>query len=353
MPNPNAKPAGGITDDGSFGTHGQTAKEEQAEIADLIGNGPAGDVVEEEGEEENAEETETGSEEEPSVDEGESSTEEDQETVETGGEEQEEEPEVKEEKKEVKKPKEDPLISELERLSTFISEDEKSLLGKQDISVEKPEEKGGEKEEKKEEKKEIPKESSFDTFVKDVLTPKPLEGQEFVKADDFKGSLEPEDVQKINSAFNNVIQVAVQEGRKQAIRDGMEVFPKVLSNQIRRMIAANDFWRDNSDIRKLCNAHPKLRTYVNRVATDIQTKNPDATLSEIFDKTAMEVRKVLGKERMSQFEGGEVDSSRRKKPAFASKPTRSGHRKPTEKAKVPEEAEEIQELIEWSDKFGM
>lgn len=335
-------------DDDLISPEGPSKEEEQAEIADLISvEAPAGDVIDEE-EPDEKEEKEEKVEEEP-----EKKVEtEDKEEVEEKTEEKkdEEEEEDKEEKDK------DPLFDEVQRLSSQLAEDDLSLLGKQDYKPKEDKKDEKEGEEKKDTEPEPKKKDSFDTFVEDIVSAPVAQKVEFVKKDTFGEIFDEKEVAVFNEVINNAVASAVQAARKQAIRDGIETFPKVLDRRFKSLIAANDFWRGNPDIKRMCDKYPDFRKYISRLVRDTEKSNPNYTLYQIFDTTAKEVRRVLGKDRMAKFqeENEEVDSDKdgKKGPAFASKPNRSARGKPEKKAEVPQEEEseaaQIQELIEYS-----
>jgi hypothetical protein len=262
--------------------------------------------------------------------------------------------EVKEEEEKEEEKDEDKLFSEIERLSGLLAKEEESLMSKgKDF---KPEDKKVE-DKKEEEKEEVLDEEKAEEKVVDedrlaidkaVDSKEPYQDQQFLKPDAFEGVMESEEVSKLNKAINTAVKLAINSSRKQALYDGMEVFPNIIDKRVRTLIAVQEFWRENSDIKNLCTQHPKFRNYVSRLADEIQAKNNSYTLEEIFDETAKEVRRVLGEERMKKFESDSVDSRvKAKRPALASKPTHSGHRKPTKSAKVPSDLDDIKELIEF------
>lgn len=325
-----------------FGAREVSPEEEKREISELIN--PTGPInVQDDGEKEEEEKEEKKGEEKEEKEKEAKKEEEKEEEKEEKEEKKEEEKEEEEEEGKEDKEEEDKTLKELDRLAGLLGKDEKGEKKEEDKEKKKPEEKEEEKEEEK-------KGDSFDDFVKGVLTHPDFKEQEFVKAEDFQDTLGVSEVAKLNEIVNKAVVTAITESRKQALKDGMEVFPRSLDGRMRGLISANNFWRDNPDIGLLCKKYPNFRNLVSRTSDDIQKRNPKYTLDQVFEKTAKEVRGTLGEERMKKFSSVEADSSgngKKEKVSFAKKPTNANVRA-KKTVEAPTEQDEINELIEFS-----
>lgn len=288
------------------------------------------DIKPEEEEEEKVEEEEVKEEE--AEEETKEEVKEEEEKVEEKEEEKAEE--EKEEKEEEEK--EDPLLAELGRLT--------DLIAKSERAPEKPKAEEKVEEEKKEEKKEEPESE----LMKDLRTPVDIQETEYFKPEMFKESLDEDEVKVLNTVMNQVVEKVRTDTRRQTLQDAMKIFPSMMDYKVQGYVAAQQFWQNNRDLKQMCDKHPKVQTYVEYRATEIQRQNPNWTLGQVYQETEKEVRDLL-KDRLSKFKGDQADSSEtEKKPALSRKPG-AGRKAVSQKATKPtDEQAEILELIEFS-----
>jgi hypothetical protein len=250
-----------------------------------------------------------------------------------------------EEKGEVEeKEEEDPLLTELGRLTDLIAKAEKG------VPTEKPEEKKEEKEEeeKKEEKPAATEEQS--KLMEDLRTPVDTQQVEYFNKDMFKESLEEGEVKSMNEVMNKVVEKVRTDTRRQTLQDAMKIFPSMIDYKVQGYMAAQQFWQNNRDLKQLTDNHPKVKSYVEYRATEIQRMNPNWTLGQVYQETEKEVRDLL-KDRLTKFRGEEEESTESgKRPALSRKPG-AGRKAPVKKPVKPDsEQAEILEMIEFLEK---
>ena len=242
---------------------------------------------------------------------------------------------VEEEEEEEKEEELDPLLAELGRLTDLISQTERAPV--------KPK-----VEEKKEEKKEEEKKEPQSDLMRDLRTPVDTAPVTFFKPEDFKDSLDSKEVGILNNVINQVVEKVRAETRRQTLQDAMKIFPSMMDYKVQGYIAAQQFWQNNGDLKKLCDKYPKVQQYVEYRATEVQRQNPNWTLGQVYQETEKEVRELL-KDRLSKFQGeGTEPTGTGKKPALPRKPG-AGRKTVTQKvAKPTDEQAEILELIEFT-----
>lgn len=348
----------GLPEDTSFDPKGQPQNEVQDEIADLM------DIKGEEGDEEPSpfEEGKSSKGERIDANEvGEKETlkkekdlpEKKEEGKKKEGDEGKEEPGEPSEEDDKDPLKDDTVFQEMRKVAGMLGEDKPGdILSDTEEGTPSEEEK---EKEGKEETKKVKDDTTFNKFVEDVLS-SPIEKEvEVFRAEDYE-EFTDETVQKMNKTINALRQNMMKELRKIALRDGMQVFPKVLEGRTKALIAAGSFWDTNKDIKKMCSVYPEFKTYIGRAAQDLKNKNPKWSIDKIFNETAKEVRTVLG-DRLKHFqEKGEVADSGgngKTKPAFARKPSRTAKRTTDNSAlDKDDQRQQIKELLDFSADYG-
>ncbi len=223
------------------------------------------------------------------------------------------------EEKEEKVEEVDPLLIELVKMSETISNFEKG------IQVEPP--KKDEKEEGKVEKAPAEEKELVDL----IKTPVNTEDIVYLKPEDFKESLNAEEVTILNTTVNKAVAEARASATQQAIQSAMKIFPAMIDYKIQGFMAATEFMNINPDIKKMADQVPQIKSFIQTKAAQIQKANPNKTLVEVYKQTEKEVRQIIGEERLAKFKtaAGSDPSKIGGKPALPRKP--GGGKKPVKK----------------------
>ena len=213
--------------------------------------------------------------------------------------EEKEEDEKEVEKEEKEKEDDDPLLKELSRLSTLATGHEAELQVK-------PEE---EKEEKEVEK-ELKKEEKVDT-ISDFLKPVEIKDVNFIEKDTMGDTFDEKDVGVMNKVLNTVVKEVTKKARQTAMQDAFRLLPQLIDVRVKGIVAAQEFWRKNSDLEDLAKKHPGLKNYVELKSDEVQKANPKATIGQVYNTVEKEVRALLG-DRLKGSKEETVDSKGKK-----------------------------------------
>jgi hypothetical protein len=187
------------------------------------------------------------------------------------------------------------LLSELARLSSLLTP--KSSEPNKEVEV---------PEEKKTEEKVKPE-------VKPELKPT-SETLEFFDPKAFSDLLEEKDVNTLKGAFTKVLETAVLQSRKAALQDVMGVIPQMIQYTVQGALAAQAFWGENPQLKKLVSEQPGLKQYVEYRASEIEKQEPGLNLGQVYGKLRTELQGLL-KPYLTESEGSKL-----KAPALARAP---------------------------------
>ena len=239
-------------------------------------------------------------------------------------------------KEEEKKEDEDPLLTELGRLTDQIAGIEKV--------PEKPEAKAKEGEEKPKEKPEQVK--AEEDVIQPLTTPVDLEDKQYVTTEMFKESFDETDRKQLNTIINAVVKHTRETTRQQTLQDAMKIFPGMMDYKMQGYMAAQEFWTRNTDLKTFCDKHSKVKTYVQYRSTEIQRLNPNFTLQEVFNATEKEVKELL-KGRLKSEAPADSGNEKGTTPGLVRKPG-AGRKTPAAKPKKPNsEQAQILELMDF------
>ena len=242
-------------------------------------------------------------------------------------------------------------IKQMADLAKLFGQDDKDLKAKLDTPEPKKEE-----EPTKDDKTAQPESvDNVASFIESVTKGVEYKETEYLKSDDFPANLDTDDVLKINIAINKAVQDALNISRKQSLRDNMEVMPKVYDRRIQTHLTAHMFWQDNPHLKKLTQDHPEWNNIIRKKADSIQANNPNLNQRQVLDKTGKEIEDFIKTTGNKTYIKGEQVESKvvGGKASLPKKPGGSTNRTLPKKVGVQTESDEISEMINFSDEFGV
>ena len=173
---------------------------------------------------------------------------------------------------------------------------------------------------------------------------------DYVTKEMFEGTFDEKERAVLNAVLNRVVGVAVGANREQSLRDAVEAVVPLARQEAQGLLAAQEFWAKNTDLKRLVEKYPDMASFVSLKATQVQKTNPTWNIGQVYKGTEKEVRELLGN-RLDAFkaEAAGTDQGGTRRPALPQRPGGARHGRPGVVSGLTDEQKQIKELMDYQD----